>query len=195
MMKVGITGGIASGKTAVCNIFEVLGIPVYYADVRAKMLIMKNEDIRRDITSLLGPGAYLADGTYNTVYVGNIVFSNPLKLAALNEIVHPRVKTDYNIWHEVQEAPYTLHESALIIEGGFYTMMDKIIVVTAPEPLRIKRIIYRDNISEPAALNKIKSQMPEIEKVKYADYLINNNEHHSLVEQCLNIHKKLIKLN
>lgn len=195
MLKVGITGGIASGKTAVCQIFEILGIPVYYADNRAKLLINESEEIRQEIIQLLGPESYRPDGSYDTRFVAGIVFSDPSKLKSLNEIVHPRVKTDYAIWHEVQEAPFTLHESALIIEGGFYKLMDKLIVVTAPEELRIKRIIHRDGVSESIAVSKIKSQMPEIEKIKYADYLINNNEQNSIVEQSLTLYEKIISIN
>jgi len=176
MLKVGITGGIASGKSVVCQIFEVIGIPVYYADIRAKMLINEDEDIRQAIIELLGVEAYRIDGSYNTTYVSSIVFSNSEKLKALNQIVHPKVKRDYSIWHECQDAPYTLHESALIIEGGFYKLMDKIIVVAAPEDLRINRIVLRDRVSEEVAINKIRSQMPEEEKLKFADYIINNNE-------------------
>ena len=194
MLKVGITGGIASGKSAVCSIFEMLGIPVYYADIRAKALIIESEEIRSEIIALLGAESYRVDGSYNTGYVSNIVFANKQKLQELNHIVHPKVKTDYQIWHEVQHAPFTLHESALIIEGGFYKMMDKLIVVTAPEALRVKRIIHRDGISEEEAIRRIKNQMPEIDKIKYADYLVNNNEQYSIVEQCMTIFEKIIML-
>lgn len=194
MLKVGITGGIASGKSAVCKIFEVIGIPVYSADKRAKTLIFENPEIRKEIVLLLGDKAYRKDGSYDTTFVSSIVFSDPLKLQALNEIVHPRVREDYMLWHDLQEAPYTLHEAALIIESGFHAMMDKLIVVTAPEDIRIKRIIYRDGISEEEAMGRIISQMPDDEKLKYSDYVVNNNGQFSIVEQCLIIHSALLSV-
>ncbi len=191
MLKVGITGGIASGKSLACSVFEVLGIAVYYADLRAKELIVEDPDIRTSIIDLLGEAAYHNDGTYNTKYVGNIVFNNKDKLIQLNKIVHPKVKEDYFKWSSLQSGPYCLHESALIIEGGFYKWMDKLIVVTSPEELRVRRIIHRDHVSEEEAVRRIRSQLPEIEKIKKADFIINNDEIRMVTTQCIEIHQLL----
>lgn len=191
MLRVGITGGIASGKSFVASMFEALGIPVYYADREAKRLIATETDMIRDIRKLLGEKAYSEDGRYNTKYVAAIVFNDREKLMALNSIVHPRVKADYMSWHECQEAPYTLHESALIYEGGFSPLMDKIIVVTAPEDVRISRLMSRDHITEEQAIRKISSQMPEQEKVDMADFVIHNDGKRLLIDQVWAVHIRL----
>lgn len=191
MLRVGITGGIASGKSFVASMFEALGIPVYYADREAKRLIATEADMIRDIRKLLGEKAYSEDGRYNTKHVAAIVFNDREKLMALNRIVHPRVKADYISWHERQEAPYTLHESALIYEGGFSRLMDKIIVVTAPEEVRISRLMNRDHITEEQAIRKISNQMPEQEKVDMADFVIRNDGKYFLIDQVWTVHIRL----
>lgn len=192
MFNVGITGGIASGKSLVASMFELFDIPVYYADKRAKYLIQSKEDIRLEIMELLGIDAYDDNGDYNTKYVASIVFSTPQKLQALNEIVHPKVKTDYLNWVKEQSSPYTLHESALIFEGGFNSLMDKVIMVSASEDIQRKRLIHRDNVSFENANRRIKSQIENEIKKSMSDYIIWNDGSKSLIKQVFDLHHILL---
>ncbi|MEI6409971.1 MAG: dephospho-CoA kinase, partial [Bacteroidota bacterium] len=148
---VGITGGIGVGKSTVCRIFEALGIPVYDADYWAKWLITNDPALKQQIKELFGAEAYLPDGTYNRAFVASQVFSDKNKLAALNASVHPAVARHGAEWHQAQierGCPYTLKEAALMIESGSYRQLDCLIVVTAPESLRIQRVMQRDGVDE-----------------------------------------------
>lgn len=195
-LRAGITGGIGSGKTTVCRIFESLGIPVYDADYWAKWLIVNDAEVKKAITGLFGPQAYLPDGQYNRALVAGIVFQAPAKLAALNAAVHPAVERHARAWHEEQAQkglPYTLKEAALMVESGSHQFLDALIVVTAPEPLRIRRVMARDGISEDAVRARMTNQMPEAEKVRLADYVIVNDGEHSLVKQVWAVHRSLVE--
>jgi dephospho-CoA kinase len=195
MHKIGITGGIGSGKTSVCKIFETLGIPVYYADDRAKWLMTNNEDLKQEIIQIFGQEAYLDDGQLNRAHIGSIAFQNADKLKQLNAAVHPAVAKDGADWHYAQQdVPYTLKEAALLYEAGSYKQMDKIIVVTAPEATRIERVIKRDQTTAEAVKARIDKQMPQEEKVQRADFVIHNDGEQSLIHQVLSIHQQLLKL-
>ena len=131
MYKVGITGGIASGKTTICKIFELLGVPVYYADDRAKQLMTASKVIKHQIITLFGTEAYFKNGRLNRKYIGSIAFNDPPILKKLNAIVHPAVIQDGHDWFEkLKDVPYALKEAALLIESGSYKTLDKTIVVT-----------------------------------------------------------------
>lgn len=193
-MRVGITGGIGSGKTTVCRIFKALGVPVYDADAEARRLIEDDPALRRGITELLGEAAYLPDGRYNRAFVAGVVFHQPDKLAALNALVHPAVEAHSRAWHESLMAEghaYTLKEAALLVESGAYRHLDKLIVVTAPEDLRVRRVMARDGLDEPAVRARMRNQMPESEKVAKADFVVVNDELHLLVPQVWEIHRLL----
>lgn len=191
MLKVGITGGIGSGKTLVCKIFETLGIPVYYADERAKWLMTHAPEVRRAIIRLFGAQAY-ENEQLNRAYIAGIVFKDPEKLHQLNAIVHPAVKKDGQAWHERQkDAPYTLKEAALIFESGSFKDLDKVITVFAPKDLRIQRILARDQTTEEAVKARMDQQMPEEEKIARADFVIYNDGGHSLIRQVYAIHEQL----
>lgn len=195
-LRAGITGGIGSGKTTVCRIFESLGIPVYDADSWAKWLIVNDAEVKQAITGLFGPEAYLSDGQYNRALVAGIVFQAPAKLAALNAAVHPAVERHARTWHDEQArkgAPYTLKEAALLVESGSHQFLDALIVVTAPETLRIRRVMTRDGVSEEAVRARMVNQMPEPEKVRLADYVIVNDGEHSLVRQVWRVHQALLE--
>ncbi|MFN8301266.1 MAG: dephospho-CoA kinase [Saprospiraceae bacterium] len=195
-LRVGITGGIGSGKSTVCAIFKTLGIPVYSADDWAKWLIQHDSALREGIIALLGPEAYNPDGTYNRPWVGQIVFANPEKLASLNALVHPAVERHSRDWHlrQIEQgAPYTLREAALLIESGAYRFLDALIVVTAPENIRIQRVMSRDKVTGEAVQARIRQQMPESEKCGYADYLIDNDGKKALIPQVLAIHHALLQ--
>lgn len=192
MLKVGITGGIGSGKTTVCKIFELLGIPVYYADERAKLLMTENEEVVKAVKNAFGAATYAADGTLNRGYLANIVFKDAKQLERLNNIVHPAVHLDGNQWHEAQKnVPFTLKEAALFFENGSYKFMDKMICVAAPEALRIQRVIDRDQTTEAAVKARIDKQLPEKQKVERSDYVIDNDGSKSLVLQVWEIYTQL----
>lgn len=195
MLRLGITGGIGSGKTTVCKIFETLHIPVYYADDRAKWLMVNSPTLQTGITQLFGKDAYFEDGALNRAHIGSIAFKDTAKLQKLNALVHPAVFVDGENWQQEQLAlgvPYTLKEAALLYETGSYKMLDKVIVVTAPEALRIQRVMDRDNLSKEEVKQRIARQLPEAEKVAKADFVINNDGQHSLIKQVLAIHQSLL---
>ena len=192
MFIVGITGGIGSGKTTVCKIFEVFGVPVYYADERAKWLLNNDNLIKESVISLLGSDAYL-NGLLNRVYIANKVFNDSTLLEAYNNIIHPAVAEDTLIFSsKYLDKPYILKEAALLVETGSYLTLDKLILVTSSLQERINRVIQRDNVTEKEVLVRIKNQLPEEEKLKVADYIIVNDGNSSLIEQVKAIHQELL---
>lgn len=192
-MKVGITGGIGSGKTTVCKIFETLGIPVYYADDRAKQLMVDAPLLVASIKGIFGEAAYQADGALDRAFIAQAAFSDKEKLQRLNAAVHPAVLEDAVHWHNAQNGvPYTLKEAALLIESGGNRLMDRLVVVTAPLALRLARVAARDGVPEAAVKARMDAQMPEEEKIKLADFIIQNDGQHPLVEQVLAIHRRLL---
>lgn len=197
MLRVGITGGIGSGKTTACKLFEKLGVPVYYADLRAKQLMEEDKKLKHSIVENFGSDAYLQDGTLNRAYLSSIVFSNEEKLQLLNSLVHPVVAADSESWNEVLAQngfAYSLREAALLIESGSYRLLHKLIVVTAPEEERIQRVMMRDNVTKEQVQARINAQIPEREKVKLADFVIQNTDLISLAQQVQNIHEQLLKI-
>jgi len=191
-MTIGVTGGIGSGKTTVCRLFEMLDIPVYYADKEAKRLMSYDKALKKQIKTLLGPECYHRNGRLNRAVVASIIFTNQEKREALNQLVHPAVRKDAHRWAERQDAPYTLQEAALLVENGSYKDLDKLIVVTAPESVRVDRVMKRDGASKAQVQRRIDSQLPETAKVKVADYVIDNGGKKSLVRQIWKIHNELI---
>lgn len=196
MIKVGITGGIGSGKTTVCRIFEVLGVPVYYADERAKWLMEHQPEVVNALVTEFGPTIYDENGRLNRAQLAELVFPHPERLQVLNSIVHPAVFEDGFRWEMEQAAAgaaYSLKEAALLIESGSHQFLDKLIVVTAPEALRIERVQLRDGWSETEIKNRIARQMPEEEKLKLADYIVQNDGQLLLTGQVLYIHRQLLQ--
>ena len=191
MIKVGITGGIGSGKTTVAKIFEVLGIPVYYADDAAKRLMIEDIVLKEKIEQAFGKDTY-DNGILNRAKLSSLVFNNPEKLALLNSIVHPATIADADKWMQQQTTPYVLKEAALIFESGSNKMLDKVIGVFTPIELRIQRVMQRDNISEEAVKTRISKQMDEAEKMRLCDYAITNDERELLIPQVLKIHEDLM---
>jgi dephospho-CoA kinase len=193
-LKIGITGGIGSGKTTVCKIFDTLGIPVYYADDRAKALMVEDKKLINLIKQTFGKEAYLPDGTLNRAHISQIAFTNPLKLTELNAAVHPAVLLDGEKWHKAQKGvPYTLKEAALLYESGSDAVLDKIIMVFTPKNIRIERVLGRGGLTREEIEARIAKQMPDEEKVKKADFIIFNDGEKGLIEQVLVIHRKLSK--
>ena len=192
MLNVGITGGIGSGKTTVCKIFERFGIPIYYADDRAKKLMITNREIIDKVKIIFGKNAYLESGELNRSLLSKEAFSNPEKLKALNGVVHPAVAKDTLDWqNNLKAVPYSLKEAALIVETGGHLILDKLIVVSAPQDIRIQRVMNRDDTKKEAVLARMKKQLPEEEKLKHADFIIKNDGSESLILQVWKIHLEL----
>jgi len=180
MKVIGITGGIGSGKTFICDKLKQKGFPVYEADVRALNLIETQNEIKQSIISLLGPESFTPNGNYNRAFVGNLVFKNPELLEKLNKIIHPATMEDFkhftnNIAFENPECPFLFKEAAILFEAGTYTSCDAVILVFAPEKLRIKRVMERSGISEENIINRIRNQWTEIRKMSLANYVVIND--------------------
>jgi dephospho-CoA kinase len=192
MLKIGITGGIGTGKTTVCAIFQTLGIPIYNADQKAKALMHSDKTLREAIKYTFGAATYTNENQLNTTYLADIVFNDTNKLALLNALVHPAVQHDSDAWHDAQQnVPYTLKEAALLYESGGYRTLDKVIVVTAPMELRINRVLNRDKVNRAAVEARMSKQWTEEEKIKRADFVIYNDGEQLLLPQVLAIHQIL----
>lgn len=191
MLKVGITGGIGSGKSTVAHVFEVLGIPVYYADDAAKRLMNENEEIKHQIIKNFGEAAY-ENNQLNRSYLSYQIFENKEKLELLNSIVHPITIKDGASWMQQQTMPYALKEAALIFESGVQAHLDMVIGVYAPQHVRIHRVMQRDGVSREKVLQRIASQLDENIKMKLCDFVIVNDEQQSVIEQVLQIHQQLL---
>jgi dephospho-CoA kinase len=188
MLRIGITGGIGSGKSTVSKIFEVLGIPVYYADDASKRLMNEDETLKEKIRSIFGNETYI-DGQLNRAYLSTIVFNNPEKLSLLNSIVHPATIKDAADWMKRQTAPYAIKEAALIFESGSQEHLDKVIGVYAPAAIRIQRVMQRDNATREAVLGRMNKQIDEEMKMRLCDYVITNDEQELVIPQVMKLHE------
>ena len=191
-LKIGITGGIGSGKTTVARIFETLGIPVYYADTRAKEIMNENEELRQKIVHHFGEAAY-ENNQLNRHHIAMQVFNDDKKLSLLNSLVHPVTIADAEKWMKQQTTPYALKEAALIFEAGSQLQLDYVIGVSSPLELRIERVKQREHISREKVLERISKQMDEEEKMKRCDFVINNDEQQMLIPQVLTLHETLLR--
>ena len=192
MLKIGITGGIGSGKSLVCNIFERLGIAVYYADTAAKKIMVSDLILVEQIRQLFGQKAYFADGRLNRSYLSDRIFRDKEKKEKLESFVHPAVGRHYRNWlKDHTQSPYILKETALMFETGSYRLFDKVITVYAPSELRIKGVIKRDAQRSRAEIEAIMAkQMPEEEKMQQADFIIKNDETQLLIPQVIDLHEQ-----
>ncbi|MBB2145409.1 dephospho-CoA kinase [Pedobacter sp. LMG 31464] len=196
MLKVGITGGIGSGKTTVCKVFETLGIPVFYADTVAKELMVTDSILIAGVKSAFGAASYSPNGILNNKHIANIVFNNKTELEKLNSLVHPAVFRAFDTWEKEmpQSVPYTLKEAALLFESGSYKMCDKNILVTAPLNLKLARVMQRDGVTEAQVQARMDKQFTDEQKAKMADYFIDNTEKSSVILQVLDLHQQFLSL-
>ena len=192
MLKIGLTGGIGSGKSTVASIFEVLGIPVYYADDAAKRLMNDDADLKTGIKELFGENSYLG-GVLNRKYISGEVFTNPEKLSKLNALVHPVSIADAERWMKLQSSPYIIKEAAIMFESQSQIHLDYIIGVSCPIETRIERVMLRDKITKEQVISRINQQMDEEEKMSRCDFVVYNDENNLLIPQVLQIHEKLLK--
>ena len=190
-LKVGITGGIGSGKSTICRIFKILGVPVFEADLVAKQLLLTNIEIRNELIRLFGEGVYLEDGAVNRKKLAEIIFNDDVQLAKMNALVHPAVRNEFHEWVKQQNSSYVIHEAAILFESGFYKLMDFTILVSAPEEERIWRIVKRDDISEKQVKERLAKQWTDAEKRKLADYEIKNDNVNPVLPEIIQIDKRL----
>jgi len=191
MYKVGITGGIGSGKTSVCKVFETLGIPVYYADTRAKQLMNTDIELKAELEGYFGKGIYV-DEMLDRGKLAEIIFNDPASLEKVNYWVHPAVARDFECWCNLQTSQYVLEEAAIIFETGLAQRFDQIILVIAPEPVRIERVCTRDHVSPEIVRKRMDNQWQEDKKMALADYIIYNDNEQSIITQVIKIHKDII---
>jgi dephospho-CoA kinase len=194
MLRVGITGGIGSGKSTVARIFEHLGVPVYHADEETKKLYSENAALREKIIRAFGPETYEGN-ELNRSAMASLVFRHAEKLQELNSIVHPYVFANYEAWCEAHRSdPYTLKEAAILFESGSYRRLHLVIGVIADEALRISRVVSRDHVAEKAVRQRMENQLPQEELRKKCDYIIENDGTKSLTEQVVVLHKIFLLL-
>ncbi|HLA53135.1 MAG TPA: dephospho-CoA kinase [Flavitalea sp.] len=192
-LRIGITGGIGSGKTTVARIFEVLGIPVYYADEAAKKIMNEDETLKTQIIHHFGKEAY-NDGKLNRPYLAAIVFADKNKLNLLNSLVHPATIRNSLAWMKSQIAPYSLREAALIFESGVQGQLDYVIGVSAPLDLRVKRAMTRDNLTMAQVHERMDRQINETIKMRLCDFVIVNDDAKAIIPQVMMLHDKLLLL-
>ena len=199
MLRIGITGGIGSGKTTVARIFEVLGIPVYYADDAAKRLMNEDPLLKQQVIGLFGNEVY-ENGLLNRNKLASLVFNNPERLLQLNKVVHPATIADAENWmrHTEKNAgikiPYAIKEAALIFESGAQDNLDFVIGVDSPIELRLQRAMNRDKLTRDAVMLRMEKQMDEKEKMNRCHFIITNNEEQLLIPQVMALHDKFVKL-
>jgi len=191
-IKVGIAGGIGSGKTIICHVFKVLGIPVYNADLEAKLIMNKSDQVRLAVMQEFGDEAY-SNGELNRAFLAAQVFNDAAKLAQLNRIVHPAVIQAAEDWADVQTAPYSLKEASILFESGSYKKVDYSILVTAPIEIRIARVMERDQVTREQVLARMNNQMSDEEKTKLADFVIINDGITPIIPQVMALHHQFQK--
>jgi len=192
MVRVGITGGIGSGKTIVASVFERIGVPVFYADAEAAHITNSHPDLIRSLKENFGADIIGSDGTPDRKKLREVIFHDEGKRKAINSLIHPLVKQRFESWcSEHQHFPIVMKEAAILFESGSDKGLNKVIVVAAPEDLRIQRVMKRDGVDEGHVRAVMKNQMPESEKTCLADFVIHNDEEQLLVPQVLRVHSIL----
>lgn len=191
MFRVGITGGIGSGKSVVAKLFTLIGIPIFDADKAAKWLMNNDENVKQKLTKAFGSQVF-KDNILDRKYLAEIVFKQPEQLQILNSIVHPAVK-EYGItWAREQTSPYTIKEAAILFESNSHTEMDLVIGVSAPYEQRLQQAMQRDGVDAKTIRLRMDQQMEESEKMKLCDYIIINDGKHALIEQVVQLHKTIL---
>lgn len=195
MLKIGITGGIGSGKTTVCKVFELLGVPVFYADDVAKSIMHTDPILKSGILEAFGQKSYTQSGELNRSYISSIVFNDKHELEKLNSLVHPAVFRAFDTWVLSQkEASYVIKEAALLYESDAYKMCDQSILVISPIETRISRVKARDGISAEDIQLRMNRQFSDEQKMKFADHILNNDEKQLLIPQIIQLHQQFLMI-
>ncbi|MBV6404892.1 MAG: dephospho-CoA kinase [Flavobacteriales bacterium] len=192
MLKIGITGGIGSGKSTVGRMFQVLDVPVFEADAEGKRILADDPDVRAAVTAAFGADAY-PQGRLDRHHLAGIIFADPVAREKLNAIVHPAVRTAFGRWAADQEAPYVLMASALLVGSGGARALDGLVLVTAPETLRLQRVMARDDADEHAVRARMAAQLQEEEMRAAADHVIVNDDRRPVIPQVLEVHQALLQ--
>ena len=190
-IKIGITGGIGSGKSTVCKVFKLLGVPVFDADSVAKSLINLNAEIKTGLIELFGKNIYDQDNKVNRKMLADFIFNDNILMEKTNKLIHPIVRNKFIQWHEQQNAVYVIHEAAILFERGFYKMMDFTILVSAPKNIRIERVVKRDKIQPEMVEARIEKQWSDEEKRNLASLEIVNDNKNLIIPQIIEIDKRL----
>ena len=191
MKCIGLTGGIGSGKTTVARIFSMLDVPVYNSDEAGRKITNEDPIVKRLIKDQFGSDLFDHNDNLNREKLSAIVFNDSKALAKLNAIIHPAVAQDFNTWCTNQSSPYVIKESAILFEHGLDKLLDGVIVVEAPDELRVRRVMHRNGITEEVVRKRIQQQLPQEELVYRADWVIHNNEDHLLIPQVLDIYSRI----
>jgi len=186
MIKVGLTGGIGSGKSTVASIFQELGVPIYNADFEAKEFL-KNHEVQNALVNFFGEKV-ITDGTVNKPFLASIIFNDKEALEKVNNLIHPLVRQSFKDWADTYNSnPYVIIEVAILFENGFDSLVDKSIVVSAPQDQRLARTIKRDNTDEDSVKSRMNNQWPQEELINKADFVIDNSDHKLLIPQVLEL--------
>jgi dephospho-CoA kinase len=195
MLKIGITGNIGGGKTTVSKIFEILQVPVFYADDAAKKVMVEDQILIEELKAAFGSEAYFKDGELNRKHIADIVFNNEIRLNKLNAIVHPAVFRAFDAWtSNVKNALYVMKEAALLFESTSYKMCDYSIMVTAPLELRIQRVMARNGLTRSEIESRNARQFSEEKKTDLANYVIRNDDTELVIPQVLELHRQFLDL-
>lgn len=190
-MKLGITGGIGSGKTSVCRVFGILGIPVFSADPEAQIIMNTDRSVRNSIIDIAGKDLY-ADGKLNKEELASLIFNDPELLKKVNSLVHPVVFEHFREWADIQTTPYVIMEAAILFESGASKLVDRVATVVAPVEERIYRVIVRNKLTREQVTDRIKNQMDDEERIRLSDYIINNSENEMIIPVILGIHEDIL---
>lgn len=192
MMKIGLTGGMGSGKSTAAKIFEALSVPVFYADDESKNILENNPFVKETLSSRFGPDLF-PEGKLDRVFLASQIFNNKEALAFVNSVMHPAVADRFVSWCDEQSAPYCLKEAAILFEIGSYKQLDRTILVVADKEIRIERVMKRNGWSREEVVARMKNQWEDSEKESLADFVIYNSEKEMLTPQILKIHENLIR--
>lgn len=192
-LKLGVTGGIGSGKTTVCKVFSVLGIPVFSADIEAKQIQDNDPEVRNKINIACGRDLY-ASGKLDRAELANLIFGNKDLLAEINRIIHPAVFRNFRDWIKSQNSPYSIMEAAILFESGAYRMMDRIITVVTPQEQRIERVLRGNRLTREQVMDRINNQIDDEIRIRQSDFTIFNSENDMIIPAVLGIHKEMLKL-
>jgi len=192
-IKLGVTGGIGSGKTSVCRVFDALGVPVFSADREAREIMENDNGIIRRINSITGKNLYI-NGGLDRMELATIIFNDNILLEKVNSLVHPVIFDHFRKWVLEQTAPYVIMEAAILFESGASKFVDKVATVVAPIEQRVERVVQRNKLSREQVMERMRNQMDDEARIKLSDYIIYNSENDMIIPSILNIHDDILTL-
>ena len=191
--RLGVTGGIGSGKTTVCRIFRVLGVPVFVADNVARDLMSSDDEIRTQLNRIAGKDLYLS-GSLDRKELARLIFNRPDLLRKVNETVHPSVLRQFDNWATAAESPYVIMESAILFEAGADSLVDRVATISAPVEERISRVMGRNDLSREEVIGRINNQLEDEEREEQSYYIINNSDNEMIIPEILKIHEDMLRI-